>query len=315
MLVSLIVPVHNAEKFLARCLDSLLGQTFLSNHQDEYEILLIENNSTDESTAIILKYLTDYPDTIRYYSVNANGAAAARNFGVTKARGKYMWFVDADDYADQTAVQKLFKTAEKAHADLTMLGAKRIFKNGHTQYLAAINPNEKDYKHRFVRYGSGPWQFLIRRSWWLDNEFQFKNGIIHEDMELMSALILYTNNFASVDEPLYFYLENDNSVLHKSTWTGEYFDIFTALDGVYQRFKAKNALKTYHDDLEYFFIWNLLLDSAKDFKKFKEGRPGFKRTRKMLKKYFPNWRKNKYLKQKPFLFKLRRKLSYHGIVK
>ena len=314
MLVSIIIPVHNAQDFLPRCLDSLLGQTFLGNHYKDYEILLIENNSTDESLEIILKYLAEYPDIIRYYRCNEKGAAAARNFGVERAKGDYFWFVDADDYVDSTAVSKLYETAKKTKADLTMLGAKRIFKNGRTQYLQAIDAHEKNYKNRFIRYGSGPWQFLFRRDWWIENGFAFKSGIIHEDMELMSSLILYTDNLGTVDEPLYFYLENDNSVLHKSTWTGEYFDIFPALEGLYKRFEEKGALKKYHDDLEYFFIWNLLLDSASDFKKFKEGRPGFKKTREMFKQYFPNWRRNKYLKEKPFCFRLRRRLSYHGIV-
>ena len=315
MLISIIVPVHNAKDYLARGIDSLLGQTFIADHIDDYEILLIENNSTDDSIEIIMKYLANYPKIIRYYKCNARGAAAARNFGVTMAHGVFMWFIDADDYVDTTAVEKLYRAAKKTKADLTMMGAKRIFKNGHTSYLSAIDPKEKNYKNRFVRYGSGPWQFLIRRNWWIENGFQFKNGIIHEDMELMSSLILYTDNFASVDEPLYYYLENDNSVLHKATWTGEYLDIFPALEGIYNRFKEKGALKKYHDDLEYFFIWNLLFDSAHDFKKFKEGHVGFKMTRKFLKKYFPKWRKNKYFKEKPFLFKLRRRLSYHGIVR
>ena len=155
MLISIIIPVHNAKDYLARCLDSLLGQTFIADHSSEYEILIIENNSTDDSIEIILKYLADYPKIIKYFKCNEKGAAAARNFGVTKAKGDYFWFVDADDYVDQTAVQKLYKTAKKNNADLTMLGAKRIFKNGHTSYLSAIDPHEKNFKNRFVRYPRG----------------------------------------------------------------------------------------------------------------------------------------------------------------
>ena len=77
------------------------------------------------------------------------------------------------------------------------------------------------------------------------------------------------------------------------------------------RFKEAEAVKTYHDELEWFFIWNLLIDSAKDFEAFPEGRPGFARSRKMLTKYFPNWRKNRFLKAKPIKFRIKVRLNYN----
>ena len=76
------------------------------------------------------------------------------------------------------------------------------------------------------------------------------------------------------------------------------------------RMVKNGAEKTYHDELEWFFIWNLLIDSAKDFDKFPEGKPGFQRSREMMKKYFPKWRKNRFLKQKPLKFRMRVKLNY-----
>ena len=127
----------------------------------------------------------------------------------------------------------------------------------------------------------------------------------------MSALILYTDKFASIDKPLYFYGQNDNSVLHKRKFSPHIFDIFPVLEGLYQRFVDAGAEKKYHDELEWFFIWNLLLDSAKDFGQFPEGEPGFMRTREMLKKYFPRWRKNRFLRQKPLKLQIKVRLNYH----
>ena len=140
--------------------------------------------------------------------------------------------------------------------------------------------------------------------------------MIHEDMELMSALILDTNKFASVNEPLYFYYQNPGSVLHKNNFDPHIFDIFPALKSLYQRFVDKDAEKTFHDELEWFFIWNLLIDSARDFAQFPEGKSGFKQSRKMLKEFFPNWRKNRFLNQKGrgIKFKVRLILNYYGVV-
>ena len=71
------------------------------------------------------------------------------------------------------------------------------------------------------------------------------------------------------------------------------------------------ALEKYHDELEWFFIWNLLIDSAADFSKFAEGKEGFKFSREMLKKYFPNWRKNRFLREKPLKLRIRVRLNYY----
>ncbi len=239
------------------------------------------------------------------------GAAAVRNFGVSKASGKYVWFVDADDEISQDSVRLLVDEAKKAGADMVMMGARRVYSDGHTDYLSAVDPSSPDYKSRFVRYGMGPWQILIRRSWWTLNGFCFREGMIHEDMEMISSLILYTDKFAAVDKPLYTYYQNDDSVLHKLEWDPHYLDIFPALSGLYARFEKAGATERYHDELEWFFIWNLLIDSSKDFSKFKEGRVGFKDSREMLKEYFPNWRKNRFLKQKPLKLRIKVRLNYY----
>jgi len=316
MKISIIIPVYNAEKFLERCVDSVLkslGKADLFKPGDTStrgEILLINNGSTDKSREICEKYSEKYPLAVSVLECQVAGASAARNLGAKEARGEFIWFVDADDEISATAVSELLGIAEKERADLVMMGAERIYPDQHRNYLSAVRPDEKDYKSRFIRYGAGPWQFLIRRSWWNKYHFRFREGIIHEDMELMSALILYTDNFAAVDMPLYFYYQNPESILHKTSWDGHAFDIFPALEGLMQRFRDFGADKKYSAELEWFFIWNLLIDSAKDFEKFSEGRAGFSRARKMLRECFPSWRKNRFFRQKPLKFRIRCYLNY-----
>lgn len=312
MKISIIIPVYNAEKYLERCVDSVLNA--LPNSRFKGEVLLINNNSTDKSPELMKKLQKKHPKTISVLQCNTPGASAVRNFGVQKARGEFIWFIDADDEIAKTAVGRLMTEAEDKKADLVMMGAERVFADGRRDYLSAVKASSKDFKRRFVRYGMGPWQILIRREWWLKNNFAFKEGVIHEDMELMSALILDTDNFASVDEPLYFYYQNPGSVLHQEAFNPHVFDIFENLESLYRRFEDKKAVLDYHDDLEWFFIWNLLIDSARDFRQFPEGKPGFGRSRKLLKKYFPNWRKNRFLRQKSLPARLKIRLNYYGII-
>ena len=306
MIISVIVPVFNAEKYLKRCLDSVL----VALGSIGGEILLVDNVSSDKSLEIAEEYTKKYPETVSMLCCDTPGAAAARNFGASRARGEYIWFIDADDEITKDSVSLLIDAAQKNKADLTMMGALRIYANGRENYLSAVDANSSDYKSRFIRYGAGPWQFLIRREWWKANKFTFREGIIHEDMEMISSLILYADKFASVNKPLYIYYQNDDSVLHKKKWDGHAFDIFPALEGLYKRFQEAGAEERYHDELEWFFIWNLLIDSAKDFARFPEGKPGFSRARKMLNDYFPSWRKNRFLKQKPLKLRLLVRKNY-----
>ena len=312
MQISIIIPVYNAEKYIGRCLDSVLT----SLGKIKGEILALDNNSTDNSLEILKRYEKQYPKIVTVLNCKDSGAAAVRNFGVTKAKGEYIWFIDADDKISEDAISVLLEEAKNEKADFVMLGANKLLENNEKVYLSAIDPKDPEFKSKFIRRAIGPWQVIIKREWWDKNRFQFKKGIIHEDLELMPALILHTDNFSSVDKPLYFYYWNPNSVLHKVEWDPKYFDIFPALEGLYSHFKEAEALKKYHDELEWFFIWNLLIDSAGDFKKFREGRSGFRRSREMLNKYFPNCRKNRFLNQKKMStkFKIRVYLSYFGIV-
>ncbi len=307
MKISIIIPVYNSGKYLERCIDSVLK----SLGAIDGEILLVDNYSTDDSPSLLKKYAKKYPQIISVFRCKTKGAAAVRNYGFKKSQGKYVWFIDADDYIATDAILKLLKTAHDNNADIVMMGAERIYGNEDKNYLSPVSPDEPNYKSRFVRYGMGPWQVLVRREWWQKCDFSFKEGFIHEDMEMMSSLILFTENFACVNEPLYYYCQNTGSVLHNRKFSKHVFDIFPALEGLYQRFKNAGAEKEYHDELEWFFIWNLLIDSAKDFAQFPEGRVGFTRSREMLKRYFPDWRKNQFLKVKPLKLKIRVRMNYY----
>lgn len=306
MKISVVIPVFNAKKYLKRCIDSVL--TSLVDVSGE--VLLIDNDSADNSLEICKEYASKHPQIISVLQCHTPGAAAVRNFGALEARGEYIWFIDADDWVSEGAIGKLVGIADATEADMVMMGAERVYADGHRDYLSPVSPDEPGFKSRFVRYGMGPWQVLIRRRWWNDNSFSFREGIIHEDMEMMSSLILYTDKLASVNEPLYFYSQNEESVLHKKNFNSHIFDIFPALTGLYDRFEKAGATKKYHDELEWFFIWNLFIDSAKDFGQFPEGHSGFARSREMLSKYFPNWRKNRFLKEKSLKLQIRVRLNY-----
>lgn len=128
--ISIIVPVYNVEKYLNRCLDSILNQTFT-----DFELILVDDGSTDNSGIICDEYKTK-DNRIKVIHKENGGLSSARNAGLDIARGRYIGFVDSDDFISKDMYQILYNEAEKNKADMIMCEFKKVDKN-----YEAINNN------------------------------------------------------------------------------------------------------------------------------------------------------------------------------
>ena len=181
--ISIIIPVYNVEKYLAECLESLLSQTF-----QNFEIICIDDSSTDNSYKILKKYqLRD--NRIKIFQQNHKGAAEARNFGITLAQGKYIQFLDSDDYFEENMLEELYNTAEKYNADTVVCSSKKVDEKGNITETG--NPNFpiyidiapletpfswKDYKENiFSLFHVPPWNKLYLKQMIIDNDIKFQN--------------------------------------------------------------------------------------------------------------------------------------------
>ncbi|WP_449400339.1 glycosyltransferase family 2 protein [Chryseobacterium wanjuense] len=134
--VSIIVPVYNVENYLAKCLDSLINQT----HQN-IEILVVNDGSKDNSEQIIQEYAQKYPEKIKPFIKENGGLSDARNFGIDRATGDYLGFVDSDDYVTPTMFEEMLSLAEKHQAKMVICNIQKVDQNGNiTQKLTQI-PN------------------------------------------------------------------------------------------------------------------------------------------------------------------------------
>ena len=106
--VSIIVPVYNVEKYIKKCLDSLVNQTL-----KDIEIIVVNDGSPDNSQKIIDKYVKEYPTKVKSYITENGGQGSARNFGIYKATGEYILYVDSDDYIELNMAELLYKEAKK----------------------------------------------------------------------------------------------------------------------------------------------------------------------------------------------------------
>ncbi len=117
IIISVIVPVYNAEKYLNECIDSLIGQTFFYS----MEVILIDDGSTDNSPSLCDSYSQKH-ENIKVIHQENSGVSVARNRGIEKAQGKYIGFVDADDYVYPEMYERLFKLAEETGSDISFCG-------------------------------------------------------------------------------------------------------------------------------------------------------------------------------------------------
>ena len=317
--LSIIIPVYNTKRFLKDCITPLIQST---SERFSQEILLIDNGSTDGSFKLAKEFEKKFPE-IKVLKCATPGAAAVRNFGLKEAKGKYVWFIDSDDFTKEGAAEKILERLKKTKADILVLGAEKVDENGKSLglTLSAIKSplddpkiKQKDFVSKFIRYGLAPWQLVCRREFLVKNSLFFDEGMIHEDMALLSSFILFTDKVVSLEEPVYFYRPRSGSVLHSGVWNEKELDIFRALEKLSGRFEETDAYKRYYSEIEYFYIWNLLDDAARLFNKYPEGKKHFQEIRKALRERFPNWRKNKYLKDCPIMVRARIFTAYFGIV-
>ena len=181
--ISVIIPVYNVEKYLRECLDSLINQSFM-----DFEVICIDDGSTDKSYKILEEY-SQKDSRIKVLKQEHNGAGAARNLGIEIAKGKYIQFLDSDDYFEPDMLEELYNTAEEFGADMAVCSARKVDEAGnivesgnpHSPIKLEICPinkpfSKKDFpKDIFSLFSSAPWNKLYLKSLIVDNNLKFQN--------------------------------------------------------------------------------------------------------------------------------------------
>lgn len=246
--VSIIVPVYNVELYLEKCLLSLVDQTL-----KEIEILVINDGSKDNSQQIIDDFQEKYPGKIFGFIKENGGLSDARNFGIDRARGQYLGFVDSDDYVSETMFEELYSLAEKHQAEMAICNLQKVDEEGNvTQKLTQLPgfPEKivlEDHLSVFSDISYFACNKLFKKD--LFNEKRFKKGIHFEDIELIPQLLLECQILAFTPNFHYQYLEREDSISKSHTTKG--LDILKAVETVEQSFNKsrfsdqKEALKNF----------------------------------------------------------------------
>ena len=289
--VSIIVPFYNVEKYIEKCLDSLINQTL-----KEIEIILVNDGSEDSSAKIAKEYQQKYPEKIKYYEKANGGLGDARNYGIQYANGEYIAFLDSDDYIEPKMYEEMYKKAKQQNCDMIECDFWWEYPNKKKE---DIGKNYKDPKEMLVQSRVVAWNKLIKTRIYKEHpDVRFAKGLRYEDIEGFYKILPYIKKVDFVRKPFIHYIQRDGSISNTQNRKNE--DIFIVLDNVINYYKEKDLYKDFETELEFIYTRYLLCSSFLRIVKIKDKKTKkelLEKTWKNINKNFPNWKKNRILKE------------------
>ena len=237
-LISVVIPVYNVEKYLDKCMESVLNQTY-----SNIEVILVDDGSTDKSGKICDEYQKKDKRVVVYHKENG-GLSDARNYGINKSHGEYITFIDSDDFVEQNYVEFLYKLIKENQADIAMgkqyvRYPEKIINTGSGN---TYNVNAHDCMEKLLYsedFDVSAWAKLYKKE--LFKSIKFPKGMVFEDAGTTYKLILQSKKIVLKSEPIYNYIIRNNSI------TNSKFNI-KKMDMIYNTQKmVDDTIKVYPD--------------------------------------------------------------------
>ncbi len=260
MKISVIVPIYNVEKYLKKCLDSILEQTF-----KEYELILVDDGSTDASGFIADDYATKDDRIIIIHKTNG-GLSDARNYGLDKATGEYLAFIDSDDWVEKTYLEALYSLVMNYEADIAICDYKR---NNGDEIISQPDNIEINvetgteaignlYTERYGEYVVA-WNKLYRRE--IFENLRYPVGMIHEDEAIFGDIFIRASKVVRTDYVLYNYrVNNDNSIMSLG-YSKKRLDILKAMEMRMKTYK-EHGLVNYYEKDSFKYLYKILINET-----------------------------------------------------
>lgn len=253
--VSVIVPVYNVEKYLERCLKSLVNQTF-----KDYEVIVINDGSPDNSQKIIDEYVEKYPDLIRSIIKENGGQGSARNLGIEMANGKYVMFVDSDDYVETNMIELLYNQIKTKKYDIVICNNYIEYENG----LKIADLDESIYfneKNTYLFSKPAVWNKIFLKDIIVKNDIKFREKLWYEDFDFTVNIYGLTKNIGFIKEPLYNYIIREGSTMNNSD-VKRNLEIILAFDEILKFYKTKKIYSKHKAYLEFLAIYNVYIATS-----------------------------------------------------
>ena len=290
--LSIIVPVYNVEKYLNKCLDSLVHQ-----NMENYEIIVVNDGTKDNSQDIIDKYVKDYPGLVKSYIKENGGLSDARNYGMERAKGKYICFLDSDDYTELDFYRGMFDLAEKNNLDLVVADLEYVWENNEKNPMIkeGLHKSSDEINKRLFLSSLFAWNKMYRHELLTKLGCRYPIGLWYEDIPVTLKVFANANRIGYYHNVGVHYLQRSTSILG-SGYTPKMYDIYTIFEKVLVEFKENGLYVKYRDELEYLLIEHFLVYGAFRFLRTDHYKELMSKAFIFVKKEFPNYRKNKYIK-------------------
>ena len=293
--VSIIVPVYNVEKYIKKCLDSLVNQTL-----QDIEIIVVNDGSPDNSQKIIDKYVKKYPKKVKSYIKENGGLGSARNYGIEKATSDYLMFVDSDDYIELNMAELLYDKVNKTNTDLAICGLFSVNEDYEIIDTSSFINNEicKNNLKYILFNNVSVWNRIYKKEIIIKNSLEFRSGIWYEDIDFVLKYLTLAQKVELVDVPLYNYLIRSGSIMNNKNILKN-LDILLSFDEIIKFLKENNKFETYYNEVEFLAIYHIYICGLTRVinincdKKTKN--KVIKEFNIYINKNFPKWKKNKYL--------------------
>lgn len=232
--LSIIIPVYNVEQYIARCLDSCLNQDIPA---DEYEIIVVNDGTPDNSMTIVDDYCCIYKN-IWVVERENGGLSAARNTGLEVAQGEYVWFVDSDDRIATNSIEDLLRNAETNNLDVLCIGLNLEYPDGRiVKRPIACKDKSRIYEGKdfIVNVDMPPaaWAALYSREFLIRNELKFYEGILHEDHEFTPRVYCLARRIAYCDTQVYYYNQREGGIMKSKQDARRCRDFVKIADSLY----------------------------------------------------------------------------------
>jgi len=291
--VSIVVPMYNSEKYIGRCLDSVLRQTYTN-----FEVVLVDDGSTDATAKVCSEYIRR-DERIVYVCQQNAGPDYARKKGIEKARGTWLVFVDADDYIDDSMLEILYKEMEDSKADMVCCQMAREDATGKRISITAMQDScidcfsiEDNLHHYFAtRYINSSYGTKLIRKSLLDEYEYLEESVIGEDVAIVLYILQQTSRVRIINRELYFYYWNGNSISHSGYSRRHYISLLNYIKVKKELWEKRIADK--REAAGFFAEYEMAVATAMS-RSWTIDKGAMKTLRCDLKEYMADILKNKY---------------------
>lgn len=287
--ITIVVPCYNVEDNIQKCISSIKNQSYKN-----FEAIFVDDGSKDNTKEKIQKYIEDDVRMIYAYKENG-GPSSARNFGIEKASGEYICFVDSDDYIEKNYLQELYDNLIENNSDISLCYFNRVYDN-------KVVLNKVDYGFDNLIKFPAAWNKICKTSLFKDNDIRYPVGKVSEDLCAFTKLLMITENVSIVEKPLYQYIQSSQSISHACD--DRIYDVYDIIKDLEDFAHKNDVYDKVKQHLEFINIYHILIgviykaSFRKDF-----NINTIKEIYKSINSKYPNWIKNDGINTLPLFYK------------